>query len=88
MDNNQLLRQLKDDNFLTVPEIAELMGAKFNTVRNWFKSSDSPAFKKAPDYALSCLVYALHLKSIGVDPVETRKRARSYSLSDHESEKG
>ena len=72
MDNNQLLRQLKDDNFLTVPEIAELMGAKFNTVRCWFKSPESTAYRVTPDYALSCLVYALHLKRIGVDPVELR----------------
>lgn len=74
MNSNQKIRLLKDQNNLTVPELAELIGAKFNTVRNWFKSSDSPAFKKAPDYALSCLVYALHLKSIGVDPVELRTR--------------
>ena len=72
MDSNELLRKLKDDNFLTVPEIAELMGAKFNTVRCWFKSPESTGYNVAPDYALSCLVYALHLKSIGVDPVELR----------------
>lgn len=53
--NNRKLRKLVEKHSLTRTEVADLLNAPFNTVRNWLRGEDSKAFTPMPNYALELL---------------------------------
>ena len=52
LEHNKRLRQLKEEHKLSREDIAELLGAKFETVKSWLKLTDPP---KCPPYAVELL---------------------------------
>ena len=52
LEHNKRLRQLKEEHKLSREDIAELLGAKFETVKNWLKLTTPP---KCPPYAVELL---------------------------------
>jgi len=53
--NNRKLRKLVEKHSLTRTEVADLLNAPFNTVRNWLRGEESKAFTQMPNYALELL---------------------------------
>ena len=49
---NKRLRQLKIEHKLSTKDIADLLGAEYETVKNWVKLTDPP---KCPPYAVELL---------------------------------
>jgi DNA-binding transcriptional regulator YiaG len=54
-NNNRKLRKLVERYSLTRPEIAELLNAPSNTVKNWLRSEGAKGFCPMPAYALELL---------------------------------
>ena len=86
MNINEQIQDIKSRNNLTVREIAELLDTSEFTVRNWFRDADSNGYRPAPTLALTCLIYALRLRSVGEDPLELGTRTSPDSHPDHGSE--
>ena len=53
--NNRKLRKLVEKHNLTRPEIAELLNAPSNTVKNWLRGEGAKGFCPMPSYALELL---------------------------------
>ena len=53
--NNRKLRKLVEKHSLTRPEIAELLNAPTNTVKNWLRGEGAKGFCPMPAYALELL---------------------------------
>lgn len=53
--NNRKLKKLVEKHSLTRIEVADLLSAPFNTVKNWLRGEDSKAFTPMPNYALELL---------------------------------
>ena len=85
MNINEQIQDIKSRNNLTVREIAELLDTSEFTVRNWFRDADSNGYRPAPTLALTCLIYALRLRSVGEDPLELGTRTSHDNPQDHES---
>lgn len=54
-ENNERLRALVDQHSLTRLEIAELINAPMETVKNWLRGPESKGFRTMPSYALELL---------------------------------
>jgi transposase-like protein len=53
--NNKELRKLVEDYGITRTQVADLIGASPETVKNWLRSEDSANFRKMPSYALELI---------------------------------
>lgn len=72
LTNNQIMKSMRSEHKMSNIELAGLIGAQVNTVKNWLKDPQSNGFRPAPDHAIRCLIYALHLRELGVDPVKLK----------------
>ncbi len=52
LENNKRLVAIKAQHRLKTDDIADLIGAKYETVKNWLKKTDPP---KCPSYAVELL---------------------------------
>ena len=53
--NNRKLRKLVEKHSLTRTEVADLLNAPINTVKNWLRGVDAKGFCPMPNYALELL---------------------------------
>jgi len=85
MTNNEKILLLKKEHNLKNLEVAELIGSGLNTVKNWFKDPTANGSRTAPDHAVRCLIYGLHLRKLGVDPLSVERHTLGDDLRARES---
>ena len=83
--NNHRIKAMRSDFGMTNIEIAALIGSQVNTVKNWTKDPQANGYRPAPDHAVRCLEYALHLRTLGVDPLEVEIHTSDGGHQVHES---
>ena len=83
--NNEQIKAMRSDFGLTIVEIAALIGSQVNTVKNWVKDPQANGYRPAPDHAVRCLAYALHLRTLGVDPLAVEIHTSGNGPQAHES---